>query len=419
MNEFGEASPAIEQSSRPCLVTVNGGSSSLKFALYEFESAEAGRPRRILGGQLERIGLPDARMSVKRAGGLQADTWGVSAANLEAAADLLIDWLGRAVGREMIAGAGFRVVHGGPRYHHAEPVTPELIAELRRIIPLDVDHLPGQIALIERFQEKLSGVPAVACFDTDFHHDLPRVAQIVPIPRKYEAAGIRRYGFHGLSYAFLMEELERVAGPGVAAGRVVLAHLGSGASLAAVRGGRPIDTTMGLTPASGLVMSTRTGDVDPAWVGFPHGRIMRWHFGRHFPFDGQPRVGPVGRPWRPAPTCAICWVRRHHDERAAEAVRGYSATRSERESGHSRRRFRGSTWSSFPAASVRILPRRAPAFAEGLDFLGITLDPARNQAGDPLISTDNARTPVRIIRTDEESMIAKVTREVLSREASS
>ena len=122
--------------------------------------------------------------------------------------------------------------------------------------------------MIERFQRLLPGLPQVACFDTGFHHDMPRVAQIVAIPRRYEAAGVRRYGFHGLSYAYLMEELDRLAGTEAAAGRVILAHLGSGSSLAAVHDGKCVDTTMGLTPASGVVMATRTGDIDPGLPGF-------------------------------------------------------------------------------------------------------------------------------------------------------
>ena len=128
--------------------------------------------------------------------------------------------------------------------------------------------MPGEIELIEAFRNRDPDLPQVACFDTAFHHDMPRVAQIVPIPRRFEAAGVRRYGFHGLSYAYLMEELARVAGPEEARGRVILAHLGAGASLAAVQGGHSIDTTMGFTPASGLVMGTRTGDLDPGLVRF-------------------------------------------------------------------------------------------------------------------------------------------------------
>src|SRR5205807_10430865 len=129
-----------------------------------------------------------------------------------------------------------------PRYSEAQRITPELVDELRRLSPLDPDHLPGEIALIAAFARRFPGLPQVACFDTAFHHDLPRVARLLPVPRRYEAAGVRRYGFHGLSYTYLMEELARVAGAEAARGRVILAHLGAGASMAAVHGGKCLDT---------------------------------------------------------------------------------------------------------------------------------------------------------------------------------
>ena len=150
---------------------------------------------------------------------------------------------------------------------HSEPerVTPKLLAELRRITPYDPDHLPREIGLIEAFRQRHPKLPQVACFDTAFHRTMPRVAKLLPIPRRYAAKGVERYGFHGLSYAYLMEELGRLD-PAAAKGRVILAHLGNGASLAAVRHGKSIDTSMGFTPTAGLVMSTRTGDLDPGLV---------------------------------------------------------------------------------------------------------------------------------------------------------
>ncbi len=267
--ENRETAPASQRPDQSCLLTVNGGSSSLKFPPSELRptAPESGAPRRLATGRIERIGLPDPKMVVTGAVGTKEGRL-VERADLGAAAELVADWLAHEVGTAAIAGVGFRIVHGGPLYHRPERISASLIAELRRIILLDVDHLPGQIALIERLQSLLPASPQVACFDTGFHHDMPRVAQIVPIPRRYESAGVRRYGFHGLSYTYLMEELARLTSPEVAAGRVVLAHLGAGASLAAVSRGRCIDTTMGFTPASGLVMGTRCGDIDPGLALF-------------------------------------------------------------------------------------------------------------------------------------------------------
>src|SRR6202044_3746627 len=154
------------------------------------------------------------------------------------------------------------------KYWEPQLITPKMIAALHQLSPFDPEHLPEEILLTEAFHRRFSGLRQFACFDTAFHHDLPRVAQLLPIPRRYEAQGVRRYGFHGLSYQFLMEELARLAGPEVARGRIVLAHLGNGASLAAVRNGKSVDTSMSFTPTAGVPMSTRTGDLDPGLVWY-------------------------------------------------------------------------------------------------------------------------------------------------------
>ena len=163
---------------------------------------------------------------------------------------------------------GHRVVHGGPNYSEPQKVTAEMVEELHRLSPFDPEHLPLEIELIEAFRQRHPRLPQVACFDTAFHRTMPRVATLLPIPRRYEAQGVRRYGFHGLSYAILMEELARLGDPAAKKGRVILAHLGNGASLAAVRDGKSIDTSMGFTPTAGLVMSTRSGDLDPGLVAY-------------------------------------------------------------------------------------------------------------------------------------------------------
>ena len=262
--DSGTKTLEVESPGRSRILTINGGSSSLKFALFERTDPSA----RLLSGRIDRIGMDNARWVIAQDDGGRNEDRPVDAPDQKASVHLLIDWLERAVGFAEIAAVGHRVVDGGGRYHQPERVTAELIGELRKIRSYDPDHMPGEIALIEAFRNRDPELPQVACFDTAFHHDMPRVAQIVPIPRRFEAAGVRRYGFHGLSYAYLMEELARVGGLKEAQGRVILAHLGAGASLAAVQGGHSVDTTMGFTPASGLVMGTRTGDIDPGLVRF-------------------------------------------------------------------------------------------------------------------------------------------------------
>ena len=182
------------------------------------------------------------------------------------AANNLIDWLEKQEGFDSIKAIGHRIVHG---MQHTDPeiISPELLTELKSISAYDPEHLPEEIKLIEVFTRRYPSLKQVACFDTSFHTSMPTVAKMLSIPRCYYERGIQRYGFHGLSYAYLMEELERVAGTESAQGKVILAHLGSGASLAAVKDGKSLDTSMGFTPAAGLPMGTRTGDLDPgvAW----------------------------------------------------------------------------------------------------------------------------------------------------------
>ncbi len=255
---------ALETAGRSFVLTINGGSSSLKFALF----AAADAPVRMLWGRVERIGVPGSRLVMADADrGPEVDCQ-VDAPDQPAAIRLLMEHLGQRVGLAGIAVVGHRVVHGGMQFYRPVRITREVLDALRGITLYDPDHLPGEIEAIEAFHRLDPELPQVACFDTAFHHDVPRVAQMIAIPRRFEAAGVRRYGFHGLSYAYLMDELGRVAGPRAASGRVILAHLGSGASLAAVRDGRCIDTTMGPTPTSGLVMGTRSGDLDPGLVRF-------------------------------------------------------------------------------------------------------------------------------------------------------
>ena len=390
----------IARPDRSCLLTINGGSSSLKFALFPRTDGTPTQP--LLKGRIERIGLADARAVITPADGAEKQTVAVEASDLRSAAGWLVDWLDENVGRAAIAGVAHRVVHGGPDYVGPETITPDVIDELRRISPMDPDHLPGEIAAIERFRECLPGVPQVACFDTAFHHDLPRIARIVPIPRRFEASGVRRYGFHGLSYAYLMGALAEAVGPEAAAGRVILAHLGNGASLAAVHGGRPVNTTMALTPAAGLVMSTRSGDIDPGLPGF----LARTAGVSTEQFDHMinHESGLLGVS-ETSPDVRELLAREDRDVRAAEAIALFV---------YSARKAIGALAAALGGLDVLVfsggIGENAPAIrariCEGLGFLGIALDGPSNAAGAPLISAEGGRVQVRIIPTDEELMMA-------------
>jgi acetate kinase len=243
----------------PRILTINGGSSSIKFALYQ-----AGEPlKRGLYGKVDRIGVSGTNLTFDDPATNRQDSRKLTASDHKSAATLLMDWLEEQNVFESVRAVGHRVVQG---MQHTAPelVTQELLDELHGISPSDPDHLPSEIELIETFRQRRPKLPQVACFDTAFHRTIPRVAKLLPIPRRYEAKGVQRYGFHGLSYAYLMEELACLGDPAATAGRVILAHLGNGASMAAVRDGKSIDTSMSFTPTSGLVMSTRSGDLDPS-----------------------------------------------------------------------------------------------------------------------------------------------------------
>ena len=201
------------------ILTINGGSSSIKFALFEAGDSLW----RILEGSIERIGLPEATLRVKGMNPADNFSRAVAAPDHTAAVGALMDWIEERGGHDALTAVGHRVVHGGPKYSQPQRITPEMTEELRRLSPFDPDHLPEEILLTEAFRRRFPNLPQVACFDTAFHHDLPRVARLLPIPRRYEAQGVRRYGFHGLSYAFLMAELARLAGREAAQGRVILA----------------------------------------------------------------------------------------------------------------------------------------------------------------------------------------------------
>jgi acetate kinase len=383
------------------VLTINGGSSSIKFALFE----QVEPPVRGLFGEVERIGLADGTISASGVKGALAKDEPFVVHDLEEAGGALIDWLGRRADFGAIAGVGHRIVHGGPRFRSARLVTQEVIEELRRIAPLDPAHLPGEIALLRAFLDRVPGVAHVACFDTAFHADLPRVAQLLPVPRRYEAAGVRRYGFHGLSYTYLMSELERVAGPEVAQGRVVLAHLGSGASMAAVRGGKCVDTTMAFTPTAGLMMGTRSGDLDPGLLI----HLMRTEQLTADQLDDlvNRRSGLLGVSGSSSDMKYLL-DREASDPSAADAValfcyeaRKFAAAMAAAAGGLDTLVFAG-------GIGERAAPIRA-RIADGLAHLGVRVDQARNAAGAPIISPDDNPVTVRVIPTDEELVIARET----------
>ena len=288
---------------------------------------------------------------------------------------------------------------------HIEPevVTRELLAEPHRLRPYDPDHLPREIELIKAFRQRRPKLPQVACFDTAFHHTMSRVAKLLPIPRRFDAKGVQRYGFHGLSYAYLMEELVRLGDPAATKGRVILAHLGNGASLAAVRDGKSIDTSMGFTPTACLVMSTRSGDLDPGLA--PYLARTEQITAKQFYEMVNYQSGLLGVS-EISPDMRDLLGQEAADVRAAEAVAlfCYQAKKwlgafAAALGGLDTLVFAGGIGENAPLVRARI--------CEGLGFLGIELNVPRNAENAAIISTDTSPATVRVIRTDEELMIAR------------
>lgn len=381
-------------SSGACILTVNGGSSSIKFAIYQTDALSTPS----VSGKVDRIGLDGTTLSWHATKG----DGRMDAPDDKPAPGLLVDWLETRQEFAAVKAVGHRVVHGLTRTE-PERITRAVLDELRRATPYAPDHLPREIELIEAFRERHPHLPQVASFDTAFHRTMPSVATLLPIPRRYQTKGVQRYGFHGLSYAYLIDELARVAGPDAARGRVILAHLGNGASLAAVHGGTSIDTSMGFTPAAGLVMGTRTGDLDPGLVSFlvQTEQMTAQQFQQMINREsGLLGVSEISADMRDL------LAREADDVRAAEAVALFC--------------YQARKWiGAFAAAlggldtlvfSAGIGERSASIRAricQGLGFLGVELQDERNTSHAPVISAEGSRVTVRVIPTNEELMIAR------------
>jgi len=380
------------------ILTINGGSSSIKFALFQ-----TGEPlERKLHGKVDRIGLPDTNLTYSDPTTSQPVSRSLAAADHKSASNALIDWLETQDGFASVKAIGHRVVHG---MKHTEPeiVSQELLDELHRIAPYDPDHLPREIELIEAFRQRHPKLPQLACFDTAFHQTMPRVAKLLPIPRHFDAKGVQRYGFHGLSYAYLMEELARLGDPAATKGRIILAHLGNGASLAAVRNGKSIDTSMGFTPTAGLVMSTRSGDLDPGLA--PYLARTEQMTTQQFYEMVNHQSGLLGISETSSDMRDLL-EHEKSDVRAAEAValfcyqaKKWIGSFIAALGGLDTLVFAGGIGENAPVVRARI--------CEWLDFLGIKLDKTRNAKTAAVISKNSSRVTVRVIRTDEELMIAR------------
>lgn len=387
------------------ILTLNGGSSSIKFALF----GPGASPDRLLAGSIDRIGLAETTLTIKGRDEQLSDQK-IDAPDHDRAVGQLLGRLEQKGHLKSVNAVGHRIVHGGPRYRDPQWITPDLVSELRRLSPIDPAHLPGEIALIEAVSKQHPGLPQVACFDTAFHQTMPRVAKLLPIPRRYDAEGVQRFGFHGLSYAYLMEELGRVAGPEAAQGRVILAHLGNGASLAAVKEGKCIDTSMSFTPTAGIVMGTRCGDLDPGVLVY----LMRRDKLTADQVDElvNKQSGLIGISETSSDMRDLL-ARQGSDVRAAEAVAAFCYTARKR-IGAFAAALGGLDTLVFAGGIGEHAPEVRARICDGLGFLGIHMDDEQNKANASVIARDGSPVVVRMIPTDEELMIANLVRRMLA-----
>src|SRR5271154_1368203 len=383
---------------RQRILTMNRGSATLKSTLYEVGA----RNEVVLAISVAYSGGTSARLKITDSGGATLLDTSVKGSDSNAALRAVFEWLDKHEYLSGLRSAGHRLVHGGARYTQPQRITPRFLTALKKLVPLDPDPLPAAIKGIKFVAKKFPKLAQVACFDTAFHSPLPTVAKMYALPRRLYDAGIRRYGFHGLSFEYIVYELRKLD-PKRAAGRVIIAHLGSGASIVALQDGKSMDTSMGFTPLEGLVMSARSGDVDPGLLLYLLSQKKMSAKATAALLNKQSGLLGVSGSTGDMRTLL---EKAKQDPHATEAIdlfcyraRKYIGAYAAALGGLDALIFTGGIGESAPAIRARI--------CSGLEFLGIEIDAARNQANAPVISATNSRVNVRVIQTNEDLMIVQ------------
>ena len=382
------------------ILCLNSGSSSIKFALYRLGAGE----ELVIKGAIERIGMAGSWLWIKDAAGKRIADRIQDFPTHGAAVKTLLHDIMEENNLPSPDGVGHRVVHGGPEHTLHEVVTPELVFALRCFIPFAPLHMPAEILGIDAVSSQYPELGQVACFDTAFHRHIPEIARRLPMTRTLWHEGVCRYGFHGLSYEYIVAAL----GDDVR-GRVIVAHLGNGASMAALRNGSSADTTMGFTPTGGLMMGTRSGDLDPGILIY----LMeeKGYDASQFNKLLNHRSGLLGVSGISSDMKTLL-EKRQDEPHAAQAIEMY-AYHARKAIGALTAVLGGLDGLVFTGGiGERAAPVRA-LICQGLDYLGIRLDPVKNDSHAPLISADGTRCPVRVIPTNEDLVIARHTRRLL------
>jgi acetate kinase len=386
-----------------CVLVINGGSSSLKFAVYGMGQSET----LLLSGVAERIGLRGGRFLARDADGKSLVEKHDDLPDHDAALKMLLDWLhSRADGRpEMI---GHRIVHGGPHYNEPQLITTEVLEKLQELVRLAPEHLPPELKCIRAIQRYYPDLKQVACFDTAFHRQMPEVTQRYPMARSLWHEGVRRYGFHGLSYEYIVGKL-RIDAAAEANGRLIVAHLGNGASMTAILNGKSVETTMGLTPTGGLMMGTRSGDLDPGVLLYLLEEKGRSPAAINYLVNersGLIGVSDISSDMRDL------LAQEDREPHAAQAIAMY-CYHAKMWLGALAAVLGGVDTVVFTAGVGTYSPAIRQRICHGVEFLGLKLDAVRNQANSPIISRDDSSVTVRVIKTDEELVIARHTSELI------
>ena len=387
------------------ILTINAGSSSLKAALYDMDRTE----RVTLACQVERIGQSGSQMRIVDGGRVTLLDRTADLDSHESAARAFLEWLQHQQAEVEPSAVGHRLVHGGSTHRAPHILTPDVMDDLQELVPLDPDHLPQALAVIRVATEAYPAIPQVACFDTSFHRSMSRVAQMYPLPPRFGDAGVIRYGFHGLSCEFIVQAL-RAIDAREGEGRIIIAHLGNGASLTAVREGVSVDTTMGFTPTGGIMMGTRSGDLDPGVLlhlleaqgmqGTALNRLVNHEAGllgvSGLSGDMRDLLGKESSDPRAADAVTLfCYLARKSVGALVAALGGVDTL-------------------IFTAGIGEHSAPIRERICEGLEFLGFELDAERNARHAPIVSRDGSRVVVRVMKTDEDLMIARHVRHLLS-----
>ncbi len=385
------------------ILTLNAGSSSLKAAVYT--ASDSDEPLAV--AQVDRIGTPDGRLHTTGPSGQPARDHRLGSIDHAAALDAVLHWLRQESDLHPVHAVAHRVVHGGD-YTEPQRITPDVVRELRRLVAVDPDHLPQTLLAIRSIGRSYRRVPQVACFDTAFHRTLPSVARMYPLPSRFEEAGVRRYGFHGLSCEYIVSAL-RTNDPRAADSRLIIAHLGNGASMTAVYRGRSIDTTMGFSPAGGLMMGTRTGDLDPGVLLYAlrRERLKAPALNRLV----NAEAGLLGVSGTTSDMHDLL-EREATDPRAAAAVALFCYL-AKKAVGSLLAVLGGLDTLVFTGGIGEHSPIIRDRIAAGLGAFGIDIDAGRNATHGAVISSDTSQVAVRVMQTNEDLVLARHARRLL------